>query len=163
MNLYVVMGVSGCGKSTVAEALAKRASGVFLDADDFHPHANKQKMASGIPLTDDDRWGWLDKLNLELRKLSGNPKPVFLACSALREAYRQRLRNGLSEMTFIYLRGSKECIAGRLAGRAGHFMAPELLESQFATLEEPSDAITAAITKSMPEVTEEIAKKIGLR
>ncbi len=121
MNLYVVMGVSGCGKTTVAEALAKKTGGVFLDADNYHPPANKRKMAAGIPLTDDDRWGWLDALNLELRKFSNKPEPIFLACSALRDTYRRRLHGGLPELTFIYLKGPKEFIAKRLAARTGHF------------------------------------------
>jgi len=161
VQLFVVMGVSGCGKTTVARALAQRTGGVFLDADDFHPQANKVKMASGIPLTDEDRWGWLDALNIEFRKLSETSAPVFLACSALREAYRQRLRHGLPELTLIYLKGSRECIENRLSNRSGHFMDPRLLDSQLATLEEPGSAITAAINKPMPELVEEIAQKIG--
>ena len=162
MQLFVVMGVSGCGKTTVARALAQRTGGVFLDADDFHPQANKLKMASGIPLTDDDRWAWLDALNLELRKFLEKPAPVFLACSALREVYRQRLRHGLPGLTLIYLKGSRECIEHRLSNRPGHFMDPRLLDSQLATLEEPGSAITAAINKPMPELVDEIARKIGL-
>ena len=101
-------------------------------------------------------------MHRQIKKLPETPKPVFLACSALREAYRQRLRNGLPRLTFIYLKGSKKCIAKRLAGRTGHFMAPELFKSQFATLEEPSDAIMVAIDKPLPELADEIARKIGV-
>lgn len=161
MSLYVVMGVSGCGKSTIAEALAKRTGGVFLDADNYHPPANRQKMAAGIPLTDDDRWGWLAALNFELRKFLDKPEPVFLACSALREAYRQCLCAGIPERTFIYLKGSQACIGLRLAARTGHFMSPSLLASQFATLEEPSNAITVNIDQPVTSLVEEIVKKIA--
>lgn len=158
MSLYVIMGVSGCGKSTVGRALAEKTGGIFLDADDFHPSANREKMSAGIPLTDEDRWGWLDELNLELKKLSN--KTVFLACSALREVYRQRLRNGLPELKFIYLKGSKECIASRLACRTGHFMPPALLESQFATLEEPRDAIVVNIDQAATEIIRQLVRKV---
>jgi len=156
MSLCVVMGVSGCGKSTVGRALAEKTGGIFLDADDFHPPANRQKMSAGIPLTDEDRWGWLDALNRELKKLSRENRPVFLACSALREVYRQRLRDGLPELKFIYLKGSRECIASRLASRTGHFMSPALLESQFATLEEPRDALEIGIHQSTNDVVGQI-------
>ena len=151
MSAYVVMGVSGCGKSTIASMLASRLHGEFLDADDFHPFANKQKMAAGIPLTDDDRWGWLDVLNAELKTRESTGTPVFLACSALRQIYRDRLATGLPTLQFIYLRGSKELIRGRLTARHDHFMPPTLLDSQFATLEEPVNAITVEIGE-LPEV-----------
>lgn len=143
MSAYVVMGVSGCGKSTVARALAESAGGVYLDADDFHPPANKDKMAAGHPLTDEDRWGWLDALNRELKARA--QEKTFLACSALREIYREKLKAGLPDLRFIYLKGSKELIRQRLADRQGHFMPPGLLESQFATLEEPADATVISI------------------
>ena len=91
---FIVMGVSGSGKSTVAEMLASRSGGIFLDADDFHPPANREKMASGIPLSDDDRWGWLEILNRELKRREGIAEPLFLACSALRQAYRDHLSGG---------------------------------------------------------------------
>lgn len=160
MSLCVVMGVSGCGKSTVAAALAEKTGGIFLDADDFHPLANRKKMGAGIPLTDGDRWGWLDVLNLELKKLSNETKPVFLACSALREVYRQRLREGLPGLKFIYLKGSKECIVRRLASRTGHFMSPALLDSQFATLEEPHDAIVVDIDQAPSLIIGQLIDKV---
>jgi gluconokinase len=161
MSLHVIMGVSGCGKSTVGRALAEKTGGIFLDADDFHPPANKQKMRAGIPLTDEDRWGWLDALNLELKNLSDKTGPVFLACSALREVHRRRLRNGLPELKFIHLKGSRECIASRLAARTGHFMSPTLLESQFALLEEPENAIIAQIADPLPVIVEKILPLIS--
>lgn len=154
MSLFIVMGVSGCGKSSVAEELAHATQGDFLDADDFHPQANRDKMAAGIPLQDEDRWGWLDALNAELRARASLPRDTFLACSALRRVYRERLASGLDGISFIYLKGSPELIRGRMEKRPGHFMPPALLESQFATLEEPSDkeAIIAPIDRPLPDV-----------
>lgn len=160
MSLFVVMGVSGCGKSSVAEQLATLSDGTFLDADEFHPAANKAKMAAGIPLQDEDRWGWLDALNGELRDRIPSPKHTFLACSALRQIYRDRLASALPELRFICLRGSKECIGQRLSKRTDHFMPPALLESQFATLEEPVDALIIPIDQLLPEVVTEILSKI---
>jgi carbohydrate kinase (thermoresistant glucokinase family) len=129
------------GKSSVARALAARLGGTFVDADDFHPPQNKQKMAQGIPLTDADRWGWLDAIHGHVCKLvaAGGPGArVFLACSALKQAYRERLGGGLHDVTFVYLRASFAVVQERLRARTNHFMPPTLLASQFATLEEPA-------------------------
>ena len=161
MNLYVVMGVSGCGKSTVAARLAEGRGGDFLDADDFHPQANKAKMAAGIPLQDEDRAGWLDLLNAEFKKRAANGRETFLACSALRQIYRDRLAAGLPSLRFIYLKGSRESIRSRLEQRTDHFMSPSLLESQFATLEEPTDAIDISIEQPLEAVVAEALAKIG--
>lgn len=160
MSLYVVMGVSGCGKSTVASQLAAARGGDFLDADDFHPPANKAKMASGIPLTDEDRWGWLDMMNAELTRRAEHAPDTFLACSALRQVYRDRLATGLPSLRFIYLKGSREAIGNRLERRKDHFMPATLLDSQFALLEEPVDALTVSIEQSPDQVVGEILKKI---
>lgn len=146
------MGVSGCGKSSVASHLASRTDGRFLDADDFHPPANKAKMSAGIPLTDEDRWPWLDVLNGELRAHAGTVRPVFLACSALRQVYRDRLSAGLTTVRFIYLKGSRELIRQRVQSRGDHFMPPALLDSQFAALEEPRDALVAPIDAPLSTV-----------
>jgi gluconokinase len=156
MGPFVVMGVSGCGKSSVAEMLAKATGGVFLDADDFHPSSNKEKMSAAIPLTDGDRWGCLDTLNAELRKRADDDTPTFLACSALREVYRARLAAGLPKLRFLYLKGSMELIRSRTESRSGHFMPPSLLESQFAVLEEPT-AAEALIIPIDPPVEEIVA------
>jgi gluconokinase len=158
MGPFVVMGVSGCGKSSVAEKLAKATGGIFLDADDFHPPANKAKMASGIPLTDEDRWGWLDTLNAELRERSDDTPPTFLACSALRRIYRDRLAAGLPGLRYLYLKGSKELIRSRMESRNGHFMPPALLDSQFAALEEPTQGEATIIPIDPP--VEEIVSEI---
>jgi gluconokinase len=160
---YVVMGVSGCGKSSVARLLAKRMGGLFLDADDFHPPANVAKMAAGIPLTDDDRWPWLDALNRELKSHRAEGRSVFLACSALRQIYRDRLSAGLPELRFIYLKGSKELIRGRMSHRKDHFMPAALLDSQFATLEEPLDAITVSIADPVNVIVDNVERQLHER
>ena len=138
--MAIVMGVCGVGKTTVGRALATELGCSFFDADDFHPQSNVTKMASGIALTDDDRWPWLDRLAAEMHALRDRGQDGVLACSALRQAYRDRLsRDG--DVQFIYLKADASTIEPRLAARTGHCMPPALLASQFATLEEPQDAI----------------------
>jgi len=157
----LLMGVSGSGKSTVGPALAAELNWPFLDADTLHPPGNVAKMASGIPLTDADRWPWFDRIVAEMRRCTAAGKNVVIACSALKQAYRDRLASGGS-VRVVYLKGDAETIAPRLAGRKGHFMPPSLLASQFATLEEPDNAIVvdikqpvaaqvAAITRALRE------------
>jgi carbohydrate kinase (thermoresistant glucokinase family) len=155
------MGVSGCGKSSVASQLAARVGGVYLDADDFHPPANKAKMAAGHPLTDEDRWGWLDAVNAALREQAAAGRTVFAACSALRQVYRDRLSVGLPGLRFIYLQGSEELIRERLNHRTNHFMTAALLDSQFATLEEPTDAVTVSIDATLEAVVDEILRRLN--
>lgn len=140
------MGVAGCGKSTIARALAGATGGLFIEGDDFHPAANKEKMAAGTPLTDADRWPWLDRLIREVRDLAAQDKPVFLSCSALKKSYRDHLAAALPGLRFIYLKGSFEVIHERMKSRTGHFMPAALLQSQFATLEEPGDAFTLDVS-----------------
>ena len=142
----LLMGVSGSGKSTVGPALAAELNWPFLDADSLHPPANVAKMASGIPLTDADRWPWFDRIVAEMRRYSAAGKNVVIACSALKQAYRDRLASG-GFVRVVYLKGDAETIAPRVAGRRGHFMPPSLLASQFATLEEPDNAIVVDITQ----------------
>lgn len=130
----VVMGVSGCGKSSIGAALAQALGCDFRDGDDLHPAANVAKMAAGNPLSDDDRWPWLDRVAAVL----ADQPPVIVGCSALRRAYRDRLRTGAGgQVVFVHLAGSRDVIAERMAARADHFMPPSLLDSQFATLEPP--------------------------
>ena len=149
------MGVSGSGKSTMARLLAHATGGDWLDADDFHSAENKARMAHGIPLTDEDRWPWLDRLHAKLREAAGNGKPLFLACSALKQKYRDRLIAGLPQARFIYLKGSFELIRSRLGRRKNHFMHAGLLESQFADLEEPGDAIILDISRTEDQLVED--------
>ncbi|HEY8901384.1 MAG TPA: gluconokinase [Chthoniobacterales bacterium] len=160
-GLFIVMGVSGCGKSSVASLLADRTGGLFLDADDFHPAANKAKMAAGIPLNDDDRWPWLDALSAELRAQAAAGRTVFLACSALKQTYRDRLVAGNPSLRFIYLKGSRELILGRMQARENHFMPPALLDSQLATLEEPVDAITVSIEPPLEAIVDEALRRLS--
>jgi gluconokinase len=144
--MILMMGVCGCGKTTVGRALAQELGWRFLDADDFHPEANVAKMASGMPLTDEDRWPWFDRVVAEMRLLSAAGEHAVVACSALKQAYRDRLARG-GNVRVVYLKGDAATIEPRLAGRAGHFMPPSLLASQFATLEEPTDAIVVDIAQ----------------
>ncbi len=151
------MGVSGAGKSTIGRLLAGRLGHPFLDADEFHPPENVAKMASGTPLTDADRAPWLEALN---RKLSGMPDAV-LACSALKASYRQRISHGLADCRFVHLRGSIEVIRERLAARQHRYMPASLLESQFATLEPPRDAIDVDVSARIPDCVEAIAARLA--
>ena len=135
------MGVSGAGKSSVGQALSKSLNLPFYDGDDYHPQANIDKMRQGIPLEDSDRWAWLENLNL-LAKGALKKEGAVMVCSALKEVYRQQLSKDFkATCQWIYLKGSYELILERIQARAGHFMPPELLQSQFNTLEAPKNAI----------------------
>lgn len=150
------MGVSGSGKTTIGRALADELGWTFLDADDFHPQANVAKMAAGVALTDEDRWPWLDRLADELRALDEHGRHVVLACSALKQAYRDRLGRA-GELRWVYLKGDPQTIEPRLATRTGHYMPLSLLASQFAALEEPGEAIVVDIRKSSAAQVQQIA------
>jgi gluconokinase len=135
------MGVSGSGKTTIGEAISARTGVTFADADDYHPAANKQKMAAGHPLNDDDRQPWLETLNRMLKSWFDSGSGGILACSALKARYRETLTAGMpaGAVHFVLLEGSRELISERLQARHHEFMNPQLLESQFATLEAPAD------------------------
>jgi len=153
----IVMGVSGSGKSTIGALLAERLGWPFADADGFHPPENVAKMAAGIPLTDADRWPWLDAIAAHIDAARKAGQPVVVACSALRRAYRDRLRAGHGDLLFLHLSGAPEVIAARQAARQGHFMPPSLMASQFATLEDTvaePDAVTVSVKASPDEVVE---------
>jgi carbohydrate kinase (thermoresistant glucokinase family) len=141
--IVVVMGVSGSGKTTVGKLLAERLGCEFLDGDDHHPAGNVAKMAAGTPLSDSDRWPWLERLNALLRERHD----AVLACSALKQAYRERLAEGLEHCEFVHLRGSFELIRKRLESRRHRYMPATLLQSQFDTLEPPPDAIEVDVAQ----------------
>lgn len=137
-GLYVVMGVSGSGKSSVGVALAQALGVAFVEGDEYHPSTNVARMAQGIALTDEDRAGWLRALAARLGEAERGGTGIVMTCSALKRSYRDILRSEAPRLRFVYLEGSRELIAERLARRRGHFMPPALLDSQFATLEAPS-------------------------
>lgn len=137
-DLYVVMGVSGSGKSSVGVALARALAVAFVEGDEYHPSSNVTRMAEGIALTDDDRRDWLHALANVLGEASRAGTGLVMTCSALKKSYRDILRAEAPALRLVYLEGSRDLIAARLADRRGHFMPPSLLDSQFATLEEPS-------------------------
>ena len=133
--VLVVMGVSGTGKSTVARLLSTHLGWVLEEGDDLHPPANVAKMEQGIPLTDDDRWPWLDRLGAWIDEQGRRGEPGIVTCSALRRSYRDRLRR--PNVTFVHLAGTREAIRHRMEARTGHFMPLSLLDSQLETLEPP--------------------------
>lgn len=134
----VIMGVSGCGKSTIAERLAGEIGGKFLEGDSFHPPENKAKMGAGIPLQDEDRWPWFDRLIDAASEVLENNRSPVLACSALKQVYRDYLFREFPDHRLVYLEGSFELIKGRMDAREHEYMTSDLLRSQFAILEEPA-------------------------
>lgn len=156
--IFYVMGVSSCGKSTIGKLLAQKFEIPFFDGDDYHPKVNVEKMATGNPLNDDDRRGWLERLNT-LAHENINQGAV-IACSALKESYRTILKKNISEQTeFVYLEGTYDEILKRMQARENHFMPAGLLKSQFDTLEIPSDAIAVSISKTPKEIIIAIVKQ----
>jgi carbohydrate kinase (thermoresistant glucokinase family) len=154
--IVVLMGVSGAGKTTIGRVLAERLGWRFIDADDHHPAANVAKMAAGIPLEDADRWPWLDELNRLLRA----EEDAVVACSALKESYRRRLLAGVEESRLVYLEGSKALIGSRLAARQHRYMPASLLDSQFATLEPPAQAIRIDVSAPLERSVDAIAQAL---
>ncbi|CNL28301.1 gluconokinase [Yersinia aleksiciae] len=152
----IVMGVSGSGKTTVGEAVARQINAKFIDGDDLHPRANIQKMGSGHPLNDEDRMPWLERLSDAAYSLNHKNETGIIVCSALKRRYRDRLREGNQGMVFVYLKGSFDVIMTRLKARSGHFMPTDLLKSQFEALEEPGadepDVICVDIDEDIDEV-----------
>lgn len=161
MTAIVVMGVSGCGKSTLGQALAARLGCPFYDGDDFHPPENVEKMSHGIPLTDTDRAPWLASLQALIhRNLAGG---VVLACSALKQRYRDQLRLDNKGLRFVYLHGDFDTIWSRMQARQNHYMKPEMLQSQFAALEPPDfdEAIQVDITQTVAQIVEQVLNLIN--
>lgn len=158
------MGVSGCGKTSIGKRLAEKLDVPFYDGDDFHPKVNVEKMKSGKPLNDEDRYPWLKLLANQIGK-SDEKKGGVYACSALKQAYRDFLADESNvKITFVYLKGDQKLIADRLSDREGHYMPAELLDSQFQDLEEPTDSLTVSINQKPDEIVKEIMNKIqGLK
>jgi gluconokinase len=164
VSAVVVMGVSGCGKSTIASMLARRLNWIYEDGDWFHPPSNVRKMHAGEPLTDEDRWPWLQAIAawIDATRRTGNHGTV--ACSALKRAYRDILVGERRDVRIVYLKGDRDLIARRMAARDDHFMPPSLLDSQFATLEEPQldeRPIVVSIVPHPREIVEEIVTRLG--
>lgn len=160
MNIYLVMGVSGCGKSTIGSLLATKLDAIFLDGDDFHPPANVAKMASGTPLNDADRIPWLQEIRKSMDEKVANGQKAVYACSALKQMYRDILSGPDEDVTFVYLKGTVKEIQERLQARSGHFMPTKLLQSQFDALEEPLEAITVSISGTPGEVVSNIMELV---
>ncbi len=161
--VVVLMGVCGSGKTEVGRRLADRLGCDFLDGDDFHPSTNVEKMRSGIPLTDADRWPWLDHLAAEITSRHETERGGVVACSALARRYRDRLGLARPGIVLVHLDGSRDLLAARLAARQGHFMPPGLLDSQLATLERPAAderALEIDVAASPDAISERIAEAI---
>jgi gluconokinase len=159
------MGVSGSGKTTIASRLAERLHWTFEDGDKFHPKSNVEKMSAGHPLTDEDRWPWLNAIADEIERVCKAGEHAVIACSALKRAYRDVLVRGRSDVRMVYLDGTRDLIARRLALRKNHFMPPGLLESQFKTLEPPGadeNPVTVSIDASVDAIVDDIVLKLGL-
>jgi gluconokinase len=159
----VVMGVSGSGKSTVADRLAARLGWRYEDGDGFHPPSNVAKMSAGQPLTDEDRWPWLQAIADEIDRLSAASERAVIACSALKRAYRAVLVHGRDDVRIVFLDGTQDLIAARLTARKGHFMPPGLLASQFNTLERPGAderPITVSIDAPVEHIVDDIITQL---
>jgi gluconokinase len=160
--VVVLMGVSGAGKTEVGTRLAKALGGTFAEGDDYHPPANVAKMRSGVPLDDADRRPWLEAMSREIGAWLEAGRTVVLACSALKQRYRDILKAGRPGVRFVHLKGDEDLIRQRLEHRRGHYMPASLLDSQLAALEEPADAITVGIDASPDAIVAEIQKALAV-
>lgn len=158
--VLILMGVAGCGKTTVGQALAAALRWPFFDADDFHPPANVAKMAAGTPLTDADREPWLESLRSQIDRQLEKGESAVLTCSALKQRYRDRLQADPTRVHFVHLHGAKELIAQRMQARRGHFMPATLLDSQFAALEAPQDAWIIEIDRPVAAIVAAICARV---
>lgn len=161
--IVVVMGVSGCGKSTVGRMIAERLGCAFRDGDEFHSDANRAKMHAGIPLNDDDRKPWLEAIRAYMDEMTSGGRSLVVACSALKQRYRDVLRGPAGNAEFVYLKGDFELLQGRLSARKDHFFNPALLRSQFDALEEPTDAIVVDIALPPETVVQQATEQLQAR
>jgi gluconokinase len=159
--IIIITGVAGSGKTTIGTLLASQLNWPFFDADEFHPPANIEKMSQSIPLTDDDRWPWLDAIRTKAQSLTAQNQSGVFTCSALKHVYRKRLRHDGVAMNFVYLKGNYKLIEERMKQRQ-HFMKPGMLASQFETLEEPHDALVIDISQSPEECVTEIRQRLSI-
>jgi gluconokinase len=159
--IIAIMGVTGSGKTTEGSLLAKRLRWEYIDADDFHSAANKDKMHRGIPLTDADRMSWLEAIHEKLAQAAAEHRNLVLGCSALKQTYREKLFRGL-DVRLVYLKGDYQLIAQRLRARKGHFADEHILAAQFADLEEPSDALVVDIHGEPEQIVDEICRRLDL-
>ena len=162
--IILLMGAAGSGKSTVGMLLASELSWEFADGDDFHPPANIAKMSHGVPLTDEDRFPWLKSIRDAMRRWEAQGKNAVIACSALKRSYRELLGIGPNEknVKLVYLKGSYDLLLERLHSRKGHYMKEQMLTSQLADLEEPTDALAIDVSKSPEQIVSEIRIQLGL-
>lgn len=159
-QLIIIMGVSGSGKTTIGQLLAEKTGWPFYDADSFHPQQNIDKMSAGIPLSDEDRWPWLDRMNAFAKEKLTSSNVIF-TCSALKEIYRQRLVKDIdNNCRWVYLKGDFDTIVQRMQQREQHYMPAALLQSQFDALEEPEDALVEDISQSPEMITAHILESL---
>jgi gluconokinase len=160
--VVILMGVAGSGKTTIGGLLARRLGWEFYDGDDFHSAHNREKMQRGEALSEEDREPWLEALRELISQSVMNHKNAVIACSALKQTYRERLTGGSNEVRLVYLKGTPELIRRRVAARHGHFFDPALLQSQFDVLEEPCDALIVDIAEAPEQITDAIIAGLGL-
>ena len=160
-NTLIVMGISGTGKSTLGRALAKHLSWEFIEGDDYHPQINIEKMRNGTPLTDIDRWPWLDAMHQAIADSQQQKQSAVVTCSALKLSYRERLVQSLTGIEFVYLCGDPEMILARMAQRENHFMPAGLLDSQIAAMEPPEDAIFIPIDLGTDEQVDAVVQQLN--
>ena len=159
--ILLLMGVTGSGKTTVGKLLAQRLGWPFLDADDFHPPQNIEKMQHGVPLTDEDREPWLAAIHAELLRCAARDQHAVLACSALKQTYRETLASGV-DLRICYLQGTYSEIAARLQSRTGHFAGEAILAGQFADLQEPADALVLPVSNTPEEIVKDVLRRLKL-